>query len=438
MNTNCSTKNFDFPQVKKRKVVANFNGGDITSDAGCLYLQQAENKLNLLSSVAKIFPDNRDKSKITHLMLSMLKQRIFGIALGYEDLNDHEFLRKDVAFQTSINEDGVLASSSTLCRLEQKANRNIAVEINKIFVEKFIESHETPPKELIIDFDATDDIVHGTQEGKAFNGYYKDYCFLPLYVFCKSHLLTAYLRRSNEDQAKHAGAIFSLLVRRLRQKWPNVKIIFRGDSGFCRHEMFSWCERNNVFYITGIGGNSRLKAMFQPLMDEAKSKFEETKEKQRLFSKLSYAAGSWSKSRTIVGKAEHTSQGANPRFVVTNLGGDPQELYDDCYCARGDMENKIKAVQLCLFSDRTSCHVWWANQFRMLVSALAYVLVDYIRINGLSGTFLENAQIDTIRLKLFKIGAVIVRNTRRVLLMLSSSYPYKALFEQVYERLVPG
>jgi hypothetical protein len=259
-----------------------------------------------------------------------------------------------------------------------------------------------------------------------------------LYVVCGKHLLVAYLRTSKQDQAKHSWTILSLLAKRFRQEWPDVKIIFRGDSGFCRHEMFSWCERNKINYITGIGGNSRLKEVFLPTMKQAKKNFEETKEKQKLFGEFSYGARSWKKERRIIGKAEYTFHGANTRFVVTNIEGDSSEnIYRNIYCARGDMENRIKEQQMSLFADKTSCHEWWANQLRLLLSSLAYTFINYIRINALKNTELENAQVDTIRLKLFKIGAVVIQNTRKVLFMMSSVYPYKNLFEFVYKKLVP-
>ncbi len=342
MSTKCTIKKFEFLPLKKRKVIVNFEGGHVTSDVGSHFLKMADSALNLISSAAKKFADKRQQSKITHTIESMIKQRVFAIANGYEDVNDHETLRHDKTLQVLVGSDRNLASPSTLNRFENVANRDIAVEINKTFVEAFIKSHESPPEKLIFDFDATDDLVHGKQEGSFFHVYYGNTCFLPLYVFCGSHLLIAYLRPSNKDQAKHSWAILSLLVKRFRKEWPEVKIIFRGDSGFCRHKMFDWCEKNNLFYITGIGGNNVLKTQLQPQIEQAKDNYEKTNEKQRLFKSFRYAAGSWNKERKIIGKAEHTSKGANPRFIVTNLKGDPKDLYDNYYCARGDMENRIK------------------------------------------------------------------------------------------------
>jgi hypothetical protein len=367
-----------------------------------------------------------------------LRQRVYGIALGYEDLNDHSKLRIDPLLQTAVERDEPLGSSSTLCRMENRSSRQVAVEMNQIWVETFIRSFNKAPKELVLDFDATDDVVHGDQEGRFYHGYYEQYCFLPLYVFCEGQLLVSYLRRSDKDGAKHAWAILSLLVKRFRKKWPNVRIIFRGDSGFCRHRMLRWCERHNVGYITGIAKNARLLAQTKVLRTQAESAYQNTQEKQRLFGEVFYAAETWNTPRRVVVKAEHTDQGANPRFVVTNLEGDPKALYETVYCARGEMENRIKEQQLDMFADRTSCHEWWANQFRLLLSSAAYVLVSAIRRLGLKGTELARAQCGTIRLKLFKIGAVIVRNTRRVKILLSSSYPYQDLFIRLTAQLSAG
>lgn len=433
--TNCISKILDFPSLKGRKVNASFSGGSITSDGGILLLRQVEQKIKLLEKVAKVIPDFRDPNKITHSIQTMLQQRVFGIALGYEDLNDHATLRNDIAFQVGVNATDVLASSPTLCRFENKATNKIAFDIHKIIIDQFIESHIETPEELILDFDATDDLVHGNQVGNFFHGYYQNHCFLPLYVFCGKHLLVSYLRTSKRDGARGSLAILSMLVKYFRRVWPNVRIIFRGDSGFCRHHMFNWCEKNSVYYITGIAGNKCLEQLLKPTMNDAEKLFAETQEKQRLFTEFIYGAKTWSKQRRIIGKAEHTEKGANPRFIVTNLSGNPQELYDNCYCARGDMENRIKEQQLDLFADRTSCHNWWPNQFRLILASLAYVLVEYLREFALYDTCFNNAQVGTIRLKLFKIGAVIIKNTRRIIFRLSEYYPYQQLFEKISQRL---
>jgi hypothetical protein len=298
-------------------------------------------------------------------------------------------------------------------------------------LEQFIASFKQAPDELILDFDATDDRVHGNQEGRHFHGYYGDWCFLPLYVFCGEQLLVSYLRPSNIDPARHTWAILKLLVRRLRAAWPQVRIIMRADSGFCRWKMLRWCERVGVDYVIGLARNPRLEALAAPLMSQAEEAFAIEGNKQRLFGWLDYAAFTWDRQRRVIAKAEYGEKGSNPRFVVTSLAGDAQRIYDEIYCARGEMENRIKEQQLGLFSDRTSAQGWWANQFRVLLSASAYVLLESIRRLGLQGTELARAQVGTIRLKLLKIGTVIVSNTRRIRFFFSSAYPYQALFKSV-------
>jgi hypothetical protein len=436
--TDCTQELFQFPSCCARQVEAEFTGGNVTSDGGALLLRAIDQRLKLTAQLSKIIPDRRNPDYIVHPMESLLKQRIYGIALGYEDLNDHTTLRNDIGLQTAVSRDEVLASSSTLCRLENTSNRQVAIDINKLFVETFIKSFDSVPEELILDFDPTDDLVYGHQEKRFFHGYYDDYCFLPLYVFCGEHLLISYLRPSNIDGAKHGWAILALLVKRFREEWPHVKIIFRGDSGFCRDNMLSWCDRHNVHYIVGIAKNNRLLEYSKSSREEAKNTYKVTLEKQRIFDDFFYAAKSWQQGRRIIIKAEHTDKGENPRFIVTNLSGDSQFLYEKIYCARGDMENRIKEQQLDLFADRTSCHAWWPNQFRLLLSSCAYVLISGIRRIGLENTELEKAQCGTIRLKLFKIGAVIIRNTRRIRFLLSSAYPCQSLFFTVCAKLVPG
>ena len=437
--TNCTTEPIQFPGCKQRRVEAEFSGGNVSSDGGVLLLRQADRLTGLTKRVAQSLKDTRRKASCDHTLRDLVQQRVYAIALGYEDLNDHDSLRKDLAIQTGLGRDVELAGKSTLCRFENSQDRNTAWAINAELVETFIRSHREAPKELILDFDATDDPVHGEQSGRFFHGYYGHYCFLPLYVFCGDQLLVSYLRRSNIDASKHTLAILSLLVRRLRRQWPDVKIIFRGDSGFCRDKILSWCERqDNVFYIVGLAKNSRLLKLGEKLIGEAAAKFKMNGSKQRLFREFQYAAATWKRERAVIIKAEHGSKGSNPRFVVTNITDDPGSLYDDLYCARGEMENRIKEQQLHMFADRTSCHDWWANQFRLLLSSMAYALVEAIRRLGLSGTELQEAQCDTIRLRLLKIGAVIVRNTRRIRFHLSSAYPWKSLFCAVYARLCAG
>ena len=307
--------------------------------------------------------------------------------------------------------------------------------MSRVLVEQFIASFRQAPTELILDFDATDDRVHGLQEGRFFHGCYGDWCFLPLDVFCGEQLLVSYLRPSNIDAAKHAPAILKLLVTRLRAAWPGVRIIFRGDSGFCRWKMLRWCERHGVDYIVGLAKNPRLPALAGEALQSAAAQFASTQEKQRHFGWLDYAADPWERARRVIAKAEHRAQGANPRFVVTSLTGDAQALYDEVYCARGEMENRLKEPQLGLFADRTSCHGWWANQFRLLLSSAACVLMETIRRVGLCGRELARAQVTTIRLKVLKLGAVILRNTRRIRLLFSSAYPDQELFTSMLRKL---
>ena len=285
---------------------------------------------------------------------------------------------------------------------------------------------------MILDFDATDDPVHGKQEGRFFHGYYDHHCFLPLYVFCGDELLAAYLRPSNIDASQHTRAVLKLLVRQLRAAWPDVKITIRADSGFCRWRLMRWCDSHGIGYVLGSGQEPGLGALPQDEIERAERQFQQTGQPQRIFGSFAYAAGSWDRPRRVIVKAEHTAQGKNPRFVVANVPGDPQELYEDVYCQRGEAENRIKEQQLDLFADRTSCHRFLANQFRLLLSSAAYVLVQALRRTALAGTELAEAQVGTIRLKLFKVAARVVVTARRVVFHLSSSYPYQAVFREVY------
>jgi len=425
---NCTQPELNFPSFDRRKIEASFTGGDVTSDGGVMLLREADRRLGLVAALDEVLKDPRDPIFITHRQVDLLRQRIYGLALGYEDLNDHDSLRHDLAWQTAVERETPLASSPTLCRLEQRVDRQAALAFHQVLIEKFIASFAEVPTELILDFDATDDRVHGNQEGRFYHGYYGSWCFLPLYVFCGEQLLVAYLRPSNRDGARHAWAVLKLLTQRLREAWPEVRLILRADSGFCRRRMLHWCEWASVDYIVGLARNSRLEAFGAPLMAQAEAAFTTDPQKQRIFQWIDYAAGTWDQSRRVIAKAEFSAQGKNPRFVVTSLEGDAQALYDEVYCARGEMENRIKEQQLGLFSDRTSCHAWWGNQFRVILSAAAYVLMETIRRVGLRGTELARAQVGTIRLKLLKIGAVIIRNTRRIRFFFTSACPYQAVF----------
>ncbi len=426
---------FEFSSVKRRKVEANFTGGDITSNAGVLLLSEIDRKIGLSRRVARAIGDNRRQASCEYSLEALLKQRTYALALGYEDLNDHKNLRHDLALQTAVARDKPLSSASTLSRLESRSDRNSAIAMHQVLFDHFIQSYDKPPKRLVLDFDATDTPLHGEQEGRFFHGYYDHYCFLPLYVFCDRHLLVSYLRPSNIDGAKHSWAILSLLVKAIRNHWPKVKIIFRGDSGFCRHKMLDWCERHNVQYIVGIAKNRRLQKQSEAELERAQSLFNITGEKQRLFSSLHYGAKSWKKQRRVIVKAEHTRLGSNPRYVVTNMEQTDRYLYDKVYCARGEMENRIKDQQLGLFAHRTSSHHWWNNQFRQLLSGMAYVLFEAMRTHLLKNTKLEKATPQTLRLTLLKIGAVIIRNTRRIKIMMSSAFPDQDLFRTLVQRL---
>ncbi|MCK4851120.1 MAG: IS1380 family transposase [Phycisphaerae bacterium] len=437
--TECNGLPLVFSSLGRKTIQADFAGGKLTSDAGAALLREVDRRIGLINALADCITDPRQPAKITHDLRTMLAQRILAMAMGYEDLNDHDSLRDDPLLQIlserGVDEKQPLASASTLCRLENSLDRKSLAKMAEVFVEQFIGSHPKAPERIVPDFDATDDPVHGNQQGRFFHGYYDHYCFLPLYVFCGQQLLVAYLRPSKIDAAKHSRAILKLLVRRFRQAWPKVKIIFRGDSGFCRWKLLRWCDRHDIGYIVGLAKNEVLKHLAEPHLQLAKKEFEQTGQKQRIFAESQYAAATWDRKRRVIIKAEHNSQGSNPRFVVTNLAGDPQALYDDLYCQRGDMENRIKEQQLDLFAGRTSCHEFLANQFRLLLSSAAYVLIESLRRLGLKGTELAKAQAGTIRLKLLKIGARISCSVRRIVLHLAGGYPLKELFARVLSHL---
>lgn len=426
--SDCTSKQLEFEPFKRRRVQAKFDGGEISSDGGLLLIRKLERRLGLIDAVARVLADARDPERIKHSLGDLLRQRVFGLIQGYEDLNDHARLRSDVLMQTACERDGELASAPTLCRLENRATRSAAWAMHEVIVEKFVASFKAPPEELVLDFDATDDPLHGRQEGRFFHGYHDSYCYLPLYVFCGEQLLGAYLRPSKIDEAKHAGAILKLLVGRLRAAWPAVRIVLRGDSAFCRRRILAWCERNAVGYCVGLAKNSRLNAMTEWQRARLAQRFAQTQTKQRAFMDLRYGARTWKAERRVIARLEHADKGDNPRYIVTNLEGAPAELYERRYCARGEMENRIKEAQLGLFADRTSCQHFAANQFRLLLSSLAYILTERLRALALAGTEFARLQATTLRAKLLKIGAVIVRNTRRVRVMLSSAFPHQDIY----------
>ena len=438
--TECNRQPLLFSSLKRQQIQADFAGGTLTSDAGGLLLREVDGRLGLIDALANCLTDPRDPARIQHEQRTMLAQRIFGIALGYEDLNDHNELRHDPLFGVLAEQPpsprGSLASSPTLCRLENRVGRQALARMSAVLVEQFVASFDTPPDELVLDFDPTDLPVHGQQERRCFHGFYGHYCFLPLYVFCGRQLLVAYLRPSNIDAPLHSRAILKLLVARLRRAWPKVRIVLRADSSFARWKLLRWCEKNNVFYVIGLARNPVLERMALPFMQAAEAEYQRTPQKVRNFHEFHYAARTWDHQRRVIVKAERLEQGPNVRFVLTNLDAPAATIYDKRYTPRGDMENRLKEQQLMLFATRASCHAFEANQFRLLLSAAAYVLIEHLRRTALKDTKLQAAQADTIRLKLFKVAARVVISVRRVVLHLSSAYPLQALFRRIVARLV--
>lgn len=430
-------KNVPFGSVRGRKIEVDFSGGQITSNAGILLLKKASEKTGILEEVARVLNDPRDQTKVLHSIYSMLGQRVYGIALGYEDLNDHEKLRSDYLLQSAVNRDEPLAGDSTLNRFEQWANRETAWRIHGVIFEKFIASYEEPPKSIILDFDATDHQIFGNQEGKHYNKYYHGNCFLPLHVFCGSRPLVSYLRPSSRHGSYHAAAILKILVMKIREIWPDVEISFRGDAGFQKPYIYHWCEKNGVTFITGVISNTTLRKKACKLMLKAEKAFQLTGEDKKFYAEFSYQAESWSCRRRVIVKAEYNEKGPNTRFIVTNQSGTPENIYKNRYCARGDMENRIQEHKVSLSGKRTSCKAWYANQFRILLSTLAYILVDTIRQAGLKKTGNDILRCCNLRLKLLKIGAVVVRTSRKLKVCISTSYPLPKIFTEVAAALTP-
>lgn len=430
-----------------KKIVVNFEGGKLTSDAGALFFKQLDDKLRLSQRINELIADPRDPVFTVHQQREIIAQRIFSIGLGYEDLNDHFTFRKDpallAAVKGSVDDESPLASSSTLCRFENRVTEKEVSEAQKLFVELFIESFKSPPKIIFLDFDATNDTVHGKQIGECFNGFYDEHCFLPLYVFCGMQLLFARLRSPKTGQAHGTVAVLNFLVKRLRAAFPDVQIVFRGDAGFYGPKLLDYCERNDLKYIVGFSSNPLLKRMASNYVFASEMFFVEggSSEPFRIFGDLNYRAKTWSSDRRVIVKAERLLDGENKlgkentRFIVTNLDGTAKELYEDVYCARGDMENRIKEQQLMLFADRTSCHDFTANRFRLLLSSFSYVLMETMRRTALYGTELAKAQCSTIRLKLFKVAALVKESVRRIVFSLPDAYPFRELWLTVSERL---
>lgn len=459
--TECTPVGLEFQGLGRREIRASFDAPAISSDAGGLLLRELEEKLGIVQLFAQCFDDYRSPVYTVHSLEELLKQRIFGIALGYEDLNDHEQLRHDPMMavlagkiEPAPAEGFALAGKSTLNRLEltpvgahaKSRYKKIVArhgQIEDFFVDVFLKLYkkprEKPPKRIVLDLDATDDPLHGHQLGRFFHGYYKSYCYLPLYIFCGSHLLCAKLRPADIDAS--AGSVKQLerIVGRIRESWPEVQIVIRGDSGFCREKIMRWCEDNAVDYVLGLAKNTRLKAILADSLEQAEQQYKTTKQPVRIFEEFGYRTQkSWSRFRRVIGKAEHLAKGSNPRFVVTSLGCEEMDaatVYEKEYCARGDMENRIKEQQLYLFADRTSASTMRANQLRLWLSSVAYVLLNALRELGLRGTEFATAQCHTIRLKLFKIGAAIRVTVRKIWISLSASYPYAAIFATVLKNL---
>lgn len=433
----CTAEQMSFGRLGRRVIEADFSGGAISTDGGLMLLQQIDRKLGLSSAAARVLHDDRDLARVTHDMRALLAQRLYGLCCGYEDLNDHDSLRRDPLAQTAVGVVRDLASSPTLSRLETGASRADCVALNGVLVEQFIASFESAPTELILDVDASDVPLHGDQELKQFHGYYDSYCYLPLYVFCGQSLLACLLRASRIDGAKHCAALIKLLVTRLRQVWPTVRVIVRGDSGFCRQLLIRWCERQAVGYLIGVARNARLHKAVEGWERLMQARLEQTGQKQRLIREIDYQADSWACARRVITRLEFGTQGNNPRFIVTNLEGEPETLYDGMYCQRGEAENRIKEVQLDLFGTRASCHAFHANWLRLMFAALAYTLMHRLREYALQGTELAHACAATIRHRLLKIGASIVRNTRRIRILLASHHPQRHTFLMAVRALAP-
>ncbi len=461
MRTHCSGQRYLFQGPARREIVAEFNGGRISSDGGVVLVREVDRRRRIVERFAACFEDAREAGQVEHPLADLLRQRIYGLAQGYEDLNDHDELREDALLAAVVGktdptgEDRVrqrdrgkpLAGKSTLNRLEWGLSeeigddryRRIAVSqeaVDRFFVEVFLDSHEEPPAEIVLDVDATHDPLHGAQEGRFFHGYYGCYCYLPLYIFCGSQLLCARLRRSNIDASEGSVEEVERIVRQIRGRWPEVRILVRGDSGFAREALMRWCEEHGVDYVFGLARNPRLQAALEPAFERTEALCAASGKPERTYDEWMHSTlDSWSRKRRVIGKAEITIRGENPRFVVTSLDDDPRTVYETIYCARGDMENRIKEQQLQLFATRTSGRLMRVNQVRLWLSSVAYVLLDELRRLGLAGTSLATAYCSTLRLKLLKIGARVKVTARKVWVSLASAYPYEPLFARAYSQL---
>jgi len=455
VKTECTPKQLEFDAVGRRKLVAAFDAEHISSDGGLALLHRTDGRFGLMRKFAACFRDLRTPELVQHTVEELVRQRVFGIACGYEDLVDHAALRDDPLLSAVVGKADPaqkLASPSTLNRLEltpadataEARYRKVVYDaqaIERFFVDAFLDAHPQPLREVVLDLDATDDPIHGTQEGRFFHGYYGNYCYLPLYIFAGDFLLCAKLRTSGIDAAAGALEEVQRLVARLRERWPATRILVRADSGFARDDLMAWCEDNGVDYVFGLARNERLQQMIAADLElvRAVSLEERDGAPTRAYRELRYRTrDSWTRERRVVAKAEWLGDKHNPRFVVTSLGEQQhpaQALYEELYCARGDMENRIKEQQLGLFADRTSAHTLRANQLRLWFASVAYVLLNLLRHFGLKGTELERAQAGTIRLKLLKVAALVRVSVRRVVLSLSAAAPVKHLFARIAEQL---
>ena len=454
MQTECSADLFGFAPVEGRKVVAGFDGGRMTSDAGAMLLGAADKRIGLIERVAGCFTDYRDADLIEHTVAGLVGQRVFGIALGYEDLIDHEQLRHDPVMavlggklEARRADCAPLAGKSTLNRLELSREEPTryhkisydAAAIEGLFVDLFLAAHPAPPAQITLDLDATDDPLHGHQEGRFFHGYYDTYCYLPLYVFCGRHLLAAKLRPANIDASAGSVEEIARIVAQIRRRWPKVRILLRADSGFAREALMTWCENNDVDFLLGLAKNSRLVGEIEAELAAAREQSQRTEKPARRFRDFTWQTReSWSRARRVVAKAEWTRGEANPRFVVTSLAREEHEarhLYEKLYCARGEMENRIKECQLELYADRTSAHTMRANQLRLWFAAMAYVLICAVRRIGLKHTQFARAACGTIRLKLLKIGALVRISVRRIKLAMPSAFPYQTEYRAAHAAL---
>ena len=451
LNTECSQSEFEFERHFSRSVVARFDGGTMTSDGGALLLRRAARRLKLLGRAAACFCDRRHPAYVEHSVEQLIAQRVYGLALGYEDLSDHDQLRNDpllavVSGKPRVGEE-LLAGKSTLNRLElstEKTDRYKKIEcqteaLDALLVEVFLEAHEAAPEQIVLDLDVTDLALHGHQEGRFFHGYYDSYCYLPLYIFCGEHLLCARLRTADQDASGGSKEEVERIVKQIRRRWPEVEIILRADSGFCREELMAWSEEHGVHFVFGFARNERLRRLITAAMEEAKRQHQANKEPARVFTEFLYetTTGSWCRARRVIAKAEYLEKGENPRYLVTNLKAESwpaQALYEELYCARGEMENRIKE-QFSLFAARVSAETLRANQMRFYFSALAYVLVHGLRRLGLKGTELAQAQVHTVRLQLLKIGAQIRVTVRKVWISLASSFPRQNIFAHAWGAL---